>query len=200
VNTFYTSNNAAVPEGMSHDGSFKLSHILDHVPPKESVFYLKHLSFESGGDDADFGGRNKTPTTWVSMNIPQMDDEIITKDVEKITQQGFDNAGVLQQPYVEDYGTLRFPLISYPGSGTSGGIPANRIARNDDTSLGQQYSQRSSLNMNVKLGRMKLEGGVLDCILTPREHKARTAYGRDHTPSPQHLARIRQIQVILEYN
>ena len=198
VNTRYTTNAYALPQALSEDGSFKLSKRLEFIPSPDTIFKLKHVSFDAGGDDSSAGGRNKKPTTWISVHFPQMEEDFINSNKERETIQGrFNDNGELIPETINDHGALRFPLMTYPITGIDSGNNPNITERGFNSGTANNYQHRANHDMNLTLGRMKLEGGVLDCELRMRDNNARLAIDRS---GALRLCRIRQIQVILEYN
>lgn len=198
VNTKYSSNARALPLSMEADGSFKMTKRLEYVPPPETVFYLRHVSFDGSGDNAGQGGRNKSPTYTLEFRVPQMEEDIISSNSSsKTIVNRTDNDGNLLPLTVNNYGVLRFPLLSFPASGSASGTKANRVERQANNSIAQGYQHRANHDMNLRLGRMKLEGGFLECILTPRDSNGRLATDRS---GADRTCRIRKMQVILEYS
>lgn len=197
-NVQYVTNARAFTTGMRDDGSFYFCKKLEYVPPPETEFFLRQVSFDAGGNSIVNGGRNKIPSIWMSLDFPQMDDEIITHDINKKTIiDKLNDAGETVPPTVNDFGIIRFPILTYPASGLDSSVEANKTNRQGSDIKGQSYEHRGFHEMNIKLGRMKLEGGFLECILTPRLGDGRTAL--DRVTKTNRLCRIRQFQVILEY-
>lgn len=193
VNTNYNSNSSNVPFAMEKDGSFRLSKKLEYVPPKETIFYLRKVFFDAGGQDSTQGGRNKTPTIWMSLDFPQLETYTHT-DINAVDAVGtFDN-GIETKEVVtsNDFGVLKFPLVTYPING--GGSNPNRVDRKSTTS---SFEHKSNHITNIPIGKMNLENGFLECVITPRERGGKLAF---ETRASTHLCRFRQAQIILEYN
>jgi len=205
VNTNYLSNVPHIPLGMDVDGSFKLSKRLEYIPPKETIFRLKRVFYDGGGQLGESGGvnggRNKTPVVWMGLEFPQME-EIIHSDIKKETVDGtyrtkFEDPEVATRT-VNDFGILRFPLKTFPISGAvAAATNPNSVDRQRNSVDGEKFEHKCNHDMDIPLGRMNLENGFLECILTPRERDAKLPIEMRGT---LRLCRIRQIQVILEYN
>jgi len=198
VNTAYVTNARGLPEGISPDGSFKLSKRLDFIPSPDTIFKLRHVSFDGGGDASSAGGRNKKPSCWMSVHFPQMEEDFINSNTARKTIQGrFDNGGNPLPLTINDYGALRFPLITYPISGILSGANANNTERGTNSGSANKYQHRANHDMNLSLGRMKLEGGVLECEIRMRNIDGDLPTDRSGSTR---FCRMRQMQVILEYN
>ena len=197
MNTQYVSNVPNVPLGMSTDGTFRLVKHLEQIPPKETEFRLKRVFFDSSGD-AFQGGRNKTPTIWLSLEFPQME-SLLHTPIDKETINDGEHTSVFGGPnnvdknVINDFGILKFPVMTFPVQGSQ----VNVHNRQQNTSLGELYEHKSNHNMDIPLGRMNIENGFIELILTPRDFEGFMSIQKKGLVR---LNRIRQIQVILEYN
>lgn len=194
VNTAYAASNTILPNGIRPDGSFLLSHSLAYDLPPETTFTLKHFSFAGDGFSGGFGGRRHKPAVWVSVDFPQLTEDIYTN--QTVIDQFLDVNGA--GPFTNDFGLIRFPLTTYPVNGfhgTSG--DSNRVDREFDGGRALQYEHRCVHDLNIPIGRIHMDENRIFCIITPRDGAGRTAaYGSDS----DFTARTRQMQVILEYN
>ena len=194
VNTAYEDTNTIMARGTNPNGSFTLSHLLAYDLPPETTFTLKHLSFSGDGFSGGQGGRNHKPVMWIGVDFPQLTEQIYTN--QTVSEHFLDVDG--NGPFNNDFGTLRFPLTTYPVNGvhaTSG--DCNVVDRFFNGAGALQYEHRCTHELNIPLGRVHMDENKIACVLTPRDGAGRTAaYG-----SPSDLTcRVRQIQVILEYN
>jgi hypothetical protein len=195
LNTSYPSNAPNVPIGTEKDGTFRFSKRLEFIPPKESEFHLRHVFFDAGKGGVGGGGRNKTPTIWMSLDFPQME-SIIHTNVNKKNASGTFNDGsgnVDVNGVVNDFGILKFPINTFPI--TESGV--NKVNRQANNAAAESYMHECNHNMDINLGRMNLENGFLECILTPRDLGGLLNFERIGNVR---LCRFLQAQIILEYN
>lgn len=192
VNTSYNDVNDSIPVGMEFDGSYTLSHKLTHTLPPETEYWVKQVSIDAGGLD---NSRNKTPTYWISLDFPQLNERIVARTDFKTSVVAEGDV----RSHVNDRGTLRFPITIFPVDGRNTATPLNsnvcdRI--NDTIPAGPAYSHRGCHIMNVPLGTLRVDESFIVCKLTPRDVEARLA---TESVGALRLCRLKQMQVILEY-
>lgn len=179
INTIHA---AGSPVGIGDDGSFRLRHVFNRLPPPETIFKLKHVSFDAGGDRQPGGARNLDTTQWVSVDFPQLTDEIVHKQSQTEVVNG----------QVNDLGILRFPLSTFVINGRLN-EETNERDRRGGSDEASAFTQRGNHELDINLGTFRLEEGYIDCVITPRNPLGETKVVGSK-------ARMRQIQVILEYN
>jgi len=198
VNTEYSSGAQNIPAEMLPDGSFKFRHHLPFKLPEDTVFTLKHVAIDAGGE-SNFTAQNKQPSIWVSVDFPQLKDEIIHAHSYNQHYEAFDNLTSLGYQ-VNDGGAMRFPITSYPVSGKTFStiwIDSNTVDRQGvNGTVQRQYQHKGTHILNIPLGRFHLEDQFIECIVTPRDRIVNVAPQVNVNPR---TCRIKIIQVILEY-
>lgn len=205
VNTDIQGVNQHSLLGSNGQGSFEMSHRLRSLPPPETEYTLKHVVISSSGHSTT-NQRRSTPTTWVGIDFPQLDADIIARRDNIITVQdrkpdpGFE----IQPQHINTRGTLRFPITTYPVDGilkevgtSINYIDSNRPSRfSINTSAGRNYLHKGTHIMNIPLGRMRLDEDVLKVVLTPYDARGKIF---TETVGSDRIARTHYIQIILEY-
>lgn len=203
VNTEYVGNAAGYPIGVDERAGFSFTKILEQELPPETVFYLKHVAFDFGGNDSTRGGRNKSPGTCLGVHFPQMEEAIYTNRIETKTVQANENIS----DNAESFGAftywrdpLCFPLLCYPTNGSQGSGPteSNVVDRQKNSFEANDYFQRANYDMNIRLGRMVSNGRILQCRLTPYDLRGENMFDRNSKTTRK--CRFRRAQIILEYN
>lgn len=190
VNTSVGSFTQSIFPGQDNDGSFRLRKTLDFIPPPDTVFTLKQVSWDGGGNNG--GSSNKKPPLWISVEFPQLSDELITSQTSKTSIRSKNDG----RYYVNDYGVIRFPITAYPYGTKRATQNPNVVNRQGQDEEDFHFEHKAFHHMHVPLGKFHLEEGFLDCVLTPRDLDGRTAA---YAQGTNRLVRIKQIQVILEY-
>jgi hypothetical protein len=207
LNTAPIATNNEFSLGMDPDGSFSLSHELRDIPPEDTQFTLKHIFVDASGSNTS-SARRKEPVVWLGIELPQLTDEIITRDdVSKTVVSNRDFGDKLL--HVNNRGVLRFPITMYPVDGlhntNNDGTPAandhscNVIRRqNIAQNASQHYEHRGTHTCNIPLGRIRLDDHEIMLRVTP--YAADGEITPETTSNDDQKVRIRYMQVILEYN
>ena len=198
INTAFNGITDTVAQGMERDGSFRLRHYFDMPPHDDTEYTLKHVFINVSGDGRLRGdrGENKAPSAWVDVKFPNLTDDMIiskrhARTVDASTRHGDDTA-IKKGTILDDRGQIRFPITQFPVNGNT----SNNKERWSASDRGSHYEFRGTHICNIPLGRMKLEDGEIECVLTPRDRYADTFATTTRNPR---RVRIRSIQVVLEY-
>lgn len=191
VNTRYTGTTQLFPEGVDFDGSFRLRHYFKDAPHPETEYTLKHIEIDSGGTTFS---RAKRHCFWVDFKFPQLNDAILEPLKEErpvVLDDG--------KPHLNDFGSLRFPITSFPvdGFNTEDSRNSNQVIRASSSQPAPiAYSAKGNHDMNIPLGRIRVEDGFLDCIVRGFDSVNSIL---TESSGGNRKCRIKQIQVILEY-
>jgi len=204
INTNQLFVNSEYATGMDADGSFTLSHTLRELPHEGTEFFIRHVFIHAGSHN-NSAQRRKRPTIWVGVELPEMMDEITTRDdISKTIVSTRGDA----TPHLNDRGRLRFPITMHPVDGwhnVSGGSGYNVVDYSSNivnrqkvvTNASQHYEHKGFHSCKIPLGKMRLDNHTIHMKLTPYSGDGDMV--SETTFNTNQMIRISQMQVILEY-
>lgn len=206
LRTLALNTNDEFPEGMNFDGSFTLQKDIRDLPPDNAEFFIKHIYVDGGGQVP--AHRRKEPVVWVGVELPEMSDEIISRDdvSTQVTSTRFNGDAT---PHLNNRGVLRFPITMYPVDGWHNvddlGIydgardySSNITSRqNIVANAPRHYEAKGTHSCNIPIGKMRLDDHTIRIKLTP--YAVDGDITSETTSTTDQKVRIRYIQVILEY-
>jgi len=154
--------------GMEADGGYTLTHVFDKPMPEGTQFTLKHVYINVAGNGRAgllSRGENKEPAIWLDVIFPNKTEPLIISkrhaERDKYASHTGTRATFPDTLVLRDRGQIRFPITCYPIDGKNGNKNANRIKRQDNSSLAAHYEARGTHICDIPLGTMNLPDNTL---------------------------------------